>query len=459
MPASGIGAIEETVSERPARSWSSAYHAAWVFPISSEPVRHGTVLVEDGRIQWVGPRHSMPDAPHARVVELGDVILCPGLVNAHTHLDLTALRGLLDGESFFAWIRAVVASREALSFADQLNSARAGIVEGLEAGITTFADTSPTATAFDAMRELGVRGIAYLESFGPEAAQSAASLAELRERIAALRPLETPLVRLGVSPHAPYSVSDALYTAIADFARAERLPLATHIAESEAESALVTDGGGPFAQLLKGRGIGVVPRGRSPIAMLEANRVLGPDVLLIHCVRCDPADIATVARSDAAIVTCPHSNRYFGHGAAPVRAFAAAGVRVGVGTDSMASNTRMDPLAEAHLAIGGAPDAWPAAWELATLGGARALGLDDIVGSLDPGKAADLAVFGIPAIEALGVEPPWAVPPGRRSASTVVAGVERVRGRRFVGDEAGISVGAAVAAARLREWRGRATTA
>ena len=459
MSASSIGTIEETVSERSARAWSVAYHAAWVFPISSEPVHDGTVLVEDGRIQWVGPRHAMPTAPHARVVELGDVILCPGLVNAHTHLDLTALRGLLDNESFFAWIRAVVASRDVLTSADQLNSARAGIVEGLEAGITTFADTSPTATAFDAMREIGVRGIAYLESFGPDAAQSGASLADLRERIATLRPLETPLVRLGVSPHAPYSVSDSLYAAIADFARAERLPLATHIAESEAESAFVAEGGGPFAQLLQGRGIGVAPRGRSPIAMLEANRVLGPDVLLIHCVRCDAADIATVARSDAAIVTCPHSNRYFGHGVAPVRAFAAAGVRVAIGTDSMASNTSMDPLTEAHLALGGGPDAWPAAWGLATLGGARSLGLDDEIGSLEKGKAADLAVFGISATELSGSEPPWAVPPRRRSVLTVVAGVERVRGRRFVGDEAGISVGAAMAAARLREWRGRAPTA
>ena len=459
MSASRLGAIKETVSERPARAWRTAYHAAWVFPISSEPVRDGTVLVEDGRIRWVGPRHAMPDARHAHIAELGDVILAPGLVNAHTHLDLTALRGLLDGESFFGWIRAVVGSRDILSYADQLNSARAGIVEGLEAGITTFADTSPTATAFDAMRELGVRGIAYLESFGPDSAQSDASLAELRGRITALRPLETPLVRLGVSPHAPYSVSDALYAAIADFARAERLPLATHVAESEAESAFVVEGQGPFAQLLLARGIGVVPRGRSPVAMLEADRVLGPDVLLIHCVRCDAADIATVARSDSAIVTCPHSNRYFGHGVAPVRAFAAAGVRVAVGTDSMASNTRMDLLAEAHLALGGTPDAWPAAWELATLGGARALGLDDDVGSLEPGKAADLAVFGIPAAESSGSEAPWAVPPGRRSVMTVVAGIERIRGRRFVGDDAGIILGAATASARLREWRARATTA
>ena len=454
MPAARIR-TKETVSERPARAWSTAYHAAWVLPISSEPIRDGAVVVEDGRIRWVGRRDDMPDATHAHVHELGDAILAPGLVNAHTHLDLTALRGLLDGESFFGWIRAVVESRDVLTPAEQLSSARAGVLEGLEAGITTFADTAPSSTAFEAMRELGARGIAYIETFGPHPAQVDASLAALRERIGTLRPLETPLVKLGVSPHAPYSVSDALYAAVADFARAERLPLAMHVAESEAESELVAAGQGPFATLLQGRGIDTAPRGRSPVAMLEANRVLGSDALLIHCVRCDAADIATIARVDAAVVTCPYSNRYFGHGRAPVRELLAAGVRVGAGTDSMASNERMDLLIEAHTALGGRADDWPAAWELCTLGAARALGLDEEIGTLEAGKAADLTAFGVSHAEATTEQPPWKVPPARKALLTTVAGVDRVRNRRFSGDEAGLTVRAAAAAAQLREWRRR----
>ena len=455
MPAARGAVTAKTVSDRAARAWSTVYHAAWVFPISSEPVRDGAVLVEDGVIRWVGARYAMPEAPHAHVTELGHAVLAPGLVNAHTHLDLTALRGLLDGMTFFDWIRAVVASRDVLTAGEQLDCVRAGIVEGLGAGITTFADTAPTSIAFDAMRELGVRGIAYLETFGPDPAQCAASMAALRERVAALRPLETQLVTLGVSPHAPYSVSDALYVAAAAFARAERLPIATHLAESEAESDFVTRGVGPFAQFLAGRGITVVPRGHTPVAMLEASRVLSSDMLLIHCVRCDSADIAIIARDDVAVVTCPYSNRYFGHGIAPVRALSAAGVRVGVGSDSMASNTGMDPLIEALAALGGAPEAWAAAWELATLGGARALGIDDAVGSLEPGKAADLAAFVISEDEVAAEVPPLFAPAGRKAYLTVVGGVERVRGCRFVGDEAGIAIRAETAATKLRQWRSR----
>src|SRR6185369_14361213 len=106
-----------------------------------------------------------------------------------------------------------------------------------------------------------------------------------------------------------------------DYARTERLPLATHVAESDAESSLVKDGTGAFADFLRGRGIAVAPRGRTPVAMLDANGVLGSDTLLIHCVRCDDADIAAIARTGSAVVTCPHSNRYFKHGRAPSRKF------------------------------------------------------------------------------------------------------------------------------------------
>lgn len=447
------------MSERATRAWSTAYHSAWVFPVSSPPIRDGAVLVEDGVIQWVGPREKLPHAAQAHIVELGHAVLAPGLVNAHTHLDLTALRGLLDGETFFGWIRAVVASRDVLNAAEHLDAARAGIAEGLAAGVTTFADTSPTSVAFDAMRDMGVRGIAYIETFGPDAAQCASSLDALKARVGALHPLETPLVKLGVSPHAPYSVSDALYAATASFARDERLPLATHVGEGAAETEYVTEGRGPFAELLAGRGIAVAPRGRSPVAMLDANGVLGPDTLLIHCVRCDPADIAIIARDDAAVVTCPYSNRYFSHGEAPVRALSAAGVRLAVGTDSMASNTHMDPLAEAHAALGGRESDWPEAWEMATLGGARALGLGDVIGSLEPGKSADLTAFTMSESAAASHTPPAAAPAARKALLTVVAGADRVRGHRLVGDEAGITVRANLAAAKLREWRRRAPRA
>jgi cytosine/adenosine deaminase-related metal-dependent hydrolase len=365
------------------------YTARIVRPVSGPDIENGTVVVEGGLIAYVGPRSN---APAGDEIDLGDVILGPGLVNAHTHLDLTVLRGRFDGLQFFEWIRALTAARAALTPGELLDSARAGIREGLLAGITTFADTAPNEAPFEAMRELGVRGIAYRELFGPDPAQCEASMAALREAIASLRPRETPLVRAGVSPHAPYSVSDELFAAVALFANEERLPLATHVAESLNESQYVANGEGPFADFLRGRGITVAARARTPIDLLDRNGVLGAHALLIHCVRCDDRDIATIAKHRCGVATCPMSNRFFGHGAARVGAMLLEDVHVGVGTDSLASNERMDVLAEARLALG-ARGTERSVWELATLGGARALGMQDRIGSLEAGKQADLAAF------------------------------------------------------------------
>ena len=365
------------------------YHARLVRPVSAPDIEHGTVVVDGSRIAYVGPRAA---APPGFDVELGDVVLAPGLVNAHTHLDLTVLRGRFDGLPFFDWIRTLTADRAAL-YADQLlESARAGIREGLLAGITTYADTAPNDASFDAMRAMGVRGIAYREVFGPDPAQRERSMEGLCTAVSLMRARESSLVRVGVSPHAPYSVSDELFTAVAQYAKREQLPLATHVAESIDETMLVATGGGTFATFLRGRGIAVAPRARTPIEMLDCNGVLDTNALLIHCVRCDARDIETIARRGSAVATCPMSNRYFGHSVAPVAAMRAAGVRLGAGSDSMASNDRMDILREARAALGAGAGECDV-WELATLGGARALGLDHLIGSLEPGKQADLAAF------------------------------------------------------------------
>ena len=357
--------------------------------MSGPDIENGTVVVEGDIISYVGPRAG---APPGRDVDLGDAILAPGLVNAHTHLDLTVFRGRFRGLPFFQWIRKLTEARAALSPGELLDSARDGIREGLLAGITTYADTAPNDAPFEAMRELGVRGIAYRELFGPDPKQCESSMHWLRDEVAAMRANETPLVKVGVSPHAPYSVSDELFSAVATFARDEGLPLATHVAESEGESIFVTRGEGEFAAFLRGRDITVGPRGRTPIDVLDRSGVLAKNALLIHCVRCDDRDIAAIAKHDCGVATCPISNRTLGHGAAPVRAMLRANIRLGVGSDSMASNERMDTLHESRLALGDRAGEL-AAWELATLGGARALRLDHLVGSLEPGKQADLAAF------------------------------------------------------------------
>ncbi|HVA58410.1 MAG TPA: amidohydrolase family protein [Gemmatimonadaceae bacterium] len=375
------------------------YHAAWVLPITMPPVRDGTVAVADGRIVYVGRRAG---APAGDDVDLGDAALLPGLVNAHCHLELTSMRGFLEDLDFRSWIlRLTLARREVLTRDMLVDGARFGIDEGLAAGITTYGDTCESGAAFDAMLERGVRGIVYQEVFGPAPVACDEVLEELKARVAALQRRQTPLVSVGVSPHAPYTVSDRLFAAVARYASQAGLPMAIHIAESEAEQQLVVEGRGEFADALIKRGIRVEGRARSPIQLLRGLRVLDAQPLLIHCVHADAVDVHAIAASGSSVAHCPASNAKLGHGVAPLTDFLSAGVSVGLGSDSVAANNRMDILGEARLAAlqqrarVRRPDVMPAAraLRLATIDGARALGLDAEVGSLEPGKAADLAAF------------------------------------------------------------------
>ena len=437
------------------------YHARWVLPISRPPLEHATVVEDAGRIAYVGPRR---DAPPGVDVDLGDVALTPGLVNAHTHLELTVMRGFLEDLEFRSWIfRLTRARREALSPDALFDSACAGIAEGLMAGITTYADTNDSGAPFRALRAMGARGISYQEVFGPDPAQCAESVAGLRVKVEALRLDETSLVRAGVSPHAPYSVSDTLFEATSAYARAESLPIAVHIAESEDESSLVQQALGGWAESHRARGLTVVPRAGSPIRLLERTHVLEARPLLIHCVRADADDVRLIARHDCAVAHCPASNAKLGHGIAPLAELLRAGVRVGLGSDSVASNNRMDLLDEARLAIlmqrarTSSPNVVTATevLELATLGGARALGLESDVGSLDVGKSADLAAFPLDHARSMPVYDPATAlvfsASGRAATFVAVAGRPLVQASRLVGQAASVPSTDAAAQA-LAAW-------
>ncbi len=438
------------------------YHARWVCPISSAPFSDGTVAVERGRIAYVGPRSA---APHGGdETDLGDVILMPGLVNAHCHLELTAMRGFLDGLAFREWIVRLTSARRAVLNADMLlDAARLGIVEGLQHGITTFADTGDSGSGFDAMLEQRVRGICYREVFGPDPLQCEDAIAALKDKVDAMQRRATSMVRVGVSPHAPYTVSDDLYRATVALARARDLPLAVHIAESALESELVEQGRGTFADGLRARGIAVVPRARSPIALMDALGVLGTRPLLIHCVRVDADDIAAIAGHDCAVAHCPASNAKFGHGIAPLASLLHANVRVGLGTDSVASNDRMDLLDESRLAALFANtreerhDALAAerALCLATIGGAHALGMQGDIGTLEVGKAADIAAFRMPAFRAPVHDPVAALVfaiSGQKAHFVAAGGEVRVRDGQLVSSDAGLPGRVQECADLLQKW-------
>ena len=439
------------------------YHARWVCPISSAPFSDGTVAVENGRIAYVGPRAGAPSAGEGH--DLGDVILMPGLVNAHCHLELTAMRGFLDGLDFRDWILRLTSARRAVFTPEMmLDAARLGVVEGLQHGITTFGDTGDSGAGFDALLELGARGICYREVFGPDPAQCDQAIAGLAAKVDEMQQRATDLVRVGVSPHAPYTVSDALFRATADLARERKLPLAVHIAEGALESDLVTRGAGAFADGLRSRGITIAPRARTPVALLEALGVLDAESLLIHCVRVDADDVATIARHDCAVAHCPASNAKLGHGIAPLRKLLDAKIRVGLGSDSVASNDRMDLLDESRLAVlfagarEGRHDALASdrALSLATIGGAGALGLDAEIGTLEIGKAADIAAYRVPEFRVPLHDPVPALIfaiAGQRADFVAVAGEVRVRDGQLVNADSALPARVQACADLLQKWR------
>src|SRR5438093_5079679 len=367
-------------------------HAGSVHPVTAPPIEDGAVLVDDrGTIAAVGPHPLVPAPPGARELAFPDASLLPGLVNTHTHLELTHLAGKnAEGESAAA-IRTLRALKDATTPEEFSRSAEQGVRVAWAAGVTCVADTGGTGASLEALARLGGRGIYYQEVFGPDPAQCAASMAELEHALARLSPLASSPLSLGVSPHAPYTVSEPLYRAVADLARRERWPLAMHLAESRAETELVRDGSGAFADALRARGFAVRAQHCSPVQYLWRLGVLqrATGWLCIHGVQVDGPDIDVLRDAGVAVAPCPRSNRVHGHGTAPLAAFRRAGLAVGFGTDSVVSTGDVDLWSEAAVAGLEGEEAL----RMLTLEGAGALGLDAEIGSLEVGKEADLAVF------------------------------------------------------------------
>ncbi|HYL53950.1 MAG TPA: amidohydrolase family protein [Gemmatimonadales bacterium] len=368
--------------------------ASSLHPVTAPPIADGAVLVDDrGKIAAVGPAAALPAPEGARRLEFLQGALVPGLVNCHTHLELTHLAGKNRESAFAPWIRTIRALKDATSASEFLRSAEQGVRDAWAAGVTCMADTGSTGAPLEALARLGGRGIYFQEVFGPDPVKSGASLKELEQAVARLSPLTSHRVRLGVSPHAPYTVSDVLYRATTDFARREGLRVAVHLAESREETEFVREGRGPFADALSARGIAVRAHDCSPVEyLLQLGVLASGNCLAIHSVQVDERDIGMLRDSGAAVAHCPRSNRAHAHGTAPLMAFRRAGVRVGLGTDSVVSVGDADLRAEALAAGLEGEDAL----RMLTLEGARALGLESEIGSLEVGKDADLAVFSSP---------------------------------------------------------------
>ena len=379
---------------------SRVISADWVLPVEGPPIANGAVAIEDGRIAAVGAVSELGTGTH-----YADAVIVPGFVNAHSHLEYAVYGGFGDGLADFAeWITLHIQRKARIGWEDYVAIARFGAAQCLASGVTTVGDCSYSGATAVAAADLGLRATVYLEVFGADAGLGLEQFARIKERVDGFF---SDRVRPGISPHAPYSVSLDLYRACAELG----LPVATHISESPAEIRYVTRGEGPwgaYSDLL------VPYPGKTGPHLLAENGLLGRDVVAAHCVMVEADEIELLASTGTGVAHCPRSNGALGCGVAPLDALRAAGARVGVGTDSPASAPSFDFFEELRSVVLSAraraqrPSVLSAAetLELGTLGGARALALEDEIGSLVAGKRADLAVVSLAGSPYSPVEDP-----------------------------------------------------
>jgi cytosine/adenosine deaminase-related metal-dependent hydrolase len=359
----------------------------------------------NGQISEIESLRGRSPSAGSRVFDWGTAVILPGLVNAHTHLELTHLQNrLLQFDSFTDWISQLINQRRPWTQEKFLSSASEGFRLSLASGTTLVGDITSSGIGSDAMRDEGPRRVVFEETVAFLPAQAGDALAKLRLRFAGANPDVT--LMQGVSPHAPYSVSPELYKRAAEFARHKGMLLATHAAETREEIQLLLEGTGDFRDFLGSRDLlppDWKPPGLPPVLYLDSLGVLGPFCSLIHCNYLDEESMERILRTGCSVVYCPRSHGFFGHANHPVRKLLDLGINVALGTDSLASNSSLSMIDEMRFLFKARKDIKPEEiLRLATVNGASALCPGGSLGRLGCGYLADITIVEIP--ENLGAQ-------------------------------------------------------
>jgi cytosine/adenosine deaminase-related metal-dependent hydrolase len=378
------------------------YHASWLLPIAGPPQRDGWVVVDEDRVVAAGgSSRPGPKFEGAREVDLGDAAILPGLVNAHTHLELSYLAGQVPpGSDFVGWIRALLAARRAVDqdAPEVVASVEQAIDAAIRSGTAVVADISNTLVTFGPLARSSLAAVVFFELIGFNPVDPDALVDRAWQTIAALG--TTGRVRASLAAHAPYSVAPSLFRAIRHVIDRHRLTCSVHLAESVQEMEFIRRGDGPWRELLEELGAWSArwtAPGVSPVQYLDDCGLLDTRVLAVHGVQMTSADLDRVTARDATLVTCPRSNLHTGAGTPPIEEFYKSGARVAVGTDSLASTPDLNLFGELASLRALAPTV-PAGLLLdsASQQGARALGFETEFGTIAPGKRARLLAVNIP---------------------------------------------------------------
>lgn len=380
--------------------------AQYILPITSEPVQKGAVLVRNGKILDIGKADMLKlRYPDEEVKDFGQAALLPGLVDLHTHLENSVMRGIVHDVPHTTWLMAVAEKTQCLDAGDWYDSAILGGLEALSSGITCVADITATGAACTATQKLGLRSVIYREVGAMDKRRVDYAMRLAEADIAHWKEEADPSrITIGIAPAALYACHPAMFKKVSEFASKNNLPVAMHLAGSLEEFNFIKYGSSALSvhQMDQKRGYVEIPpwlpTGSTPVRYaLNWGAFESDNVLAIHCVHVDNEDIEKLKEYDVAVAACPRCNAQLGMGVAPLNEFLRAGLRIGLGTDSPAATDSTDILAEMRIGllvqravnVGEFLDS-ATMLEMATIGGARALRLDDKIGSIDIGKCADM---------------------------------------------------------------------